>query len=200
MWPTLPWAMSQKRKRKRQERRKKRVKKDLIHSHRCVTLLLPQQKFTTELMTKGQAPCSLLWPGEQYEGLWMANPSGPLTGWAFKQPGDSFLHRAGPLSDRGGKTWAAYCDWAFAQSRDWEIIVKGKYYLYCRAVAVFVMSEDELGENMPPEGDWNGDSTVPDCVNAFQPFSVLNCVSITILLTSFMFRKWFALRLYFFSF
>lgn len=67
--------------------------------------------------------------------------------------------------------------------------MKGKYYLYCRAVAVFVMSEDELGENMPPEGDWNGDSTVPDCVNAFQPFSVLNCVSITILLTSFMFRK-----------
>lgn len=47
--------------------------------------------------------------------------------------------------------------------------MKGKYYLYCRAVAVFVMSEDELGENMPPEGDWNGDSTIPDCVNAVQP-------------------------------
>lgn len=50
----------------------------------------------------------------------MANPSGPLTGWAFKQPGDSFLHWAGPLSDMDGKTQATYNDWAFAQSRDWE--------------------------------------------------------------------------------
>ncbi len=89
MWPTVPWAMCQKRKSKRQERRKKRVKKeeDLIHSCRCVTLLLPQQKFTTELMTKGRAPCSLLWPGEQYGGCeWLI----PLDCW-----------QVGPLSNLG---------------------------------------------------------------------------------------------------
>lgn len=34
----------------------KKKREDLIHSHRCVTLLLPQQEFTTEPMTKGQAP------------------------------------------------------------------------------------------------------------------------------------------------
>lgn len=28
------------------------------------------------------------------------------------------------------------------------------------------MSEDELGENTPPEGDWKGDKNGPDCVNA----------------------------------
>lgn len=37
--------------------------------------------------------------------------------------------------------------------------MKGKYYLYCQAVAVFVLSEDELGENMPPEG--GGGSAAP---------------------------------------
>lgn len=84
MWPTLPWAMCQKRKRKGQERRKKNL---LIHSCRCVTLLLPQQKFTTELMTKGRAPCSPLWPGEQYGGCeWLI----PLDRW-----------QVGPLSNLG---------------------------------------------------------------------------------------------------
>lgn len=38
--------------------------------------------------------------------------------------------------------------------------MEGKYYLHCQAVAVFVMSEDELGEEMPPEGDWNPAQTV----------------------------------------
>lgn len=61
-------AMGHVLEKKEQKTREKEKKKDLIHSHRCVTLLLPQQKFTTELMTKGRAPCSLLWPGEQYEG------------------------------------------------------------------------------------------------------------------------------------
>lgn len=48
--------------------------------------------------------------------------------------------------------------------------MKGKYYLHCRAADVFVMSEDELGENTPPEGDWNGDRNGPDCVNAAQNY------------------------------
>lgn len=75
------------KKEKRQERRNKEGKKKevLIHSCRCVTLLLPQQKFTTELMTKGRAPCSLLWPGEQYGGCeWLI----PLGRW-----------QVGPLSN-----------------------------------------------------------------------------------------------------
>lgn len=58
------------------------------------------------------------------------------------------------------------------------------------------MSEDELGENMPPEGDWNGDSTIPDCVNAVQPvkrFFSLKRVS----QNQFIYvRKLFALHLY----
>lgn len=37
--------------------------------------------------------------------------------------------------------------------------MKGKYYLHCQVVAVFVMSEDELRENVPPEGDWRSDRT-----------------------------------------
>lgn len=41
-------------------------KKNIICHCRCVTLLLPYQDFTTELTTKGTAPCSPLWPGEQY--------------------------------------------------------------------------------------------------------------------------------------
>lgn len=109
----------QKKKKKTREK-KKEGGKVLIHSCRCVTLLLPQQKFTTELMTKGQDPCSLLWSGEQYVGcewlipwdLWQVGPLSNL--------GDSFLHWAGPLADRDGKTQATYSDQAFAQSRDWK--------------------------------------------------------------------------------
>lgn len=83
MWPGTPWATSQQRKRERI--------KDLIHSHRCVTPLLPQQRLTTELMTKGRAPIvarRTMWR------LWKANPSTPLTGRAFKQT-------RGPASPRG---------------------------------------------------------------------------------------------------
>lgn len=36
---------------------------------------------------------------------------------------------------------------------------KRKYYLHCQAVAVFVISEDELGEDMPLEGTWSSDGT-----------------------------------------
>lgn len=111
--------VSQKKEKKTREK-KKEGKNVLIHSCRCVTLLLPQQKFTTELMTKGWAPCSLLWSGEQYVGcewliprdLWQVGPLSNL--------GDSFLHWAGPPFDRDGKTQATYSEWAFAQSRDWE--------------------------------------------------------------------------------
>lgn len=84
MWPIEPGAMCQRRKKKKDAKRG--LEKSLIHSCRCVTLLLPQQRFTVELMTKGQAPCSLLWPGTIWR-LWMANPFGPLTGRAFKRPG-----------------------------------------------------------------------------------------------------------------
>lgn len=158
-----------KRKRKRQARRKKRgKKKDLIHSCRCVTLLLPHQKFTTELMTKGWAPCSLLWPGEQYGGCeWLI----PLDRW-----------QVGPLSNLGlisplgwAAVWQGWENPGYLQrvsprpEQRLGAIVKGKYYLHCQVVAVFVMSEDELGENMPPEGDWSGDRTSSDCVNAIQP-------------------------------
>lgn len=101
MWPGPPWAMSQegeKKKSKRQEKRKKKVKKkDLIHSHRCVTPLLPQQKFTTELMTKGRAPMQPIVAWRTMWRLWKANPSAPLTGWAFKQTW-------GPISPLG---WVA---------------------------------------------------------------------------------------------
>lgn len=34
------------------------------------------------------------------------------------------------------------------------------------------MSEDELGENVPPEGDWNSDGTSLDCVKAIQLIQV----------------------------
>ena len=107
-----------KKKKKTQENKRKNVKKILIRSCRCVTLLLPQQEFTTELMTKGRAPCSPIVAWRTIWRLWMVNPSGPLTGWAFKQPGDSFLHWAGSLSDRDGKTRATYR--AFGHSRYWE--------------------------------------------------------------------------------
>lgn len=86
MWPGPPWATSQQRKSERI--------KDLIHSHRCVTPLLPQQRLTTELMTKGRAP---IVARRTMRRLWKANPSAPLTGWAFKQTG-------GPVSPQG---WVA---------------------------------------------------------------------------------------------
>lgn len=74
-------------KKTREQRKEAGKKKSLIHSCRCVTLLLPHQRFTTELMTKGPAPCSLLWPGEQYEGCeWLI----PLDRW-----------QVGPLSNLG---------------------------------------------------------------------------------------------------
>lgn len=162
MWTTLPWAMCQKRTRGRKKRELKEV---LIHSCRCVTLLLPHQKFTTELMTKGQAPCSPLWPGEQYGGCeWLI----PLDRW-----------QVGPLSNLGLISplgWAAL--WQGWENPDYlqplslrpeqrlGAIVKEKYYLHCQVVAVFVMSEDELGENMPPEGDYRATIAPTQTVNA----------------------------------
>lgn len=76
---------------------KAKEKKALIHSHRCVTPLLPQQKFTTELMTKGRAPMQPIVARRTMWRLWKANPSAPLTGWAFKQT-------RGPISPQG---WVA---------------------------------------------------------------------------------------------
>lgn len=146
MWPGLPWAMSQQRKSRRQEKRKKKVKKkDLIHSHRCVTPLLPQQKFTTELMTKGWAPMQPIVAWRTMWRLWKANPSAPLTAWAFKQTRGAISPQGWVASDSGGKTRAAHHHWAFAQSAHWDAIVRGEYYLHCRPVVVFVVSEDEPG-------------------------------------------------------
>lgn len=146
MWPGLPWAMSQQRKSRRQEKRKKKVKKkDLIHSHRCVTPLLPQQKFTTELMTKGWAPMQPIVAWRTMWRLWKANPSAPLTAWAFKQTRGAISPQGWVASDSGGKTRAAHHHWAFAQSAHWDAIVRGEYYLHCWAVVVFVVSEDEPG-------------------------------------------------------
>lgn len=154
MWPGLPWAMSQQRKSRRQEKRKKKVKKkDLIHSHRCVTPLLPQQKFTTELMTKGRAPMQPIVAWRTMWRLWKANPSAPLTGWAFKQTRGAISPQGWVASDSGGKARAAHRHWAFAQSADWDTIVRGEYYLHCRDVVVFVVSDDEPGR-CPTEGRW----------------------------------------------
>lgn len=120
---------------------------------------------------RDRPPCCLLWPGEQYGDCeWLI----PLDRWQvgpLSNQGTHFSTGLGRPSDRGGKTWAAFAAAEpFAQSRDWEVIVKGKYYLHCRAADVFVMSEDELGENTPPEGDWKGDRNGPDCVNAAQNY------------------------------
>lgn len=134
-------------------------RKRLIHNRRCVTLLLPQQKFTTELMTKGWAPCSLLWPGEQYGGCeWLI----PLDRW-----------QVGPLSNLGthfstglgrrltgvGKTRAAYSNRAFAQSGDWETIVEGKIsspLSGCgRLCNVRRWNQGECATGGPLESDWN---------------------------------------------
>lgn len=143
----------------REERKEGRKKGSNPQLQVCYTFVAPAEVHN-RVDDKGPGPMLPIVAWRTIWRLWMANPSGPLTGWAFKQPGDSFLHWAGPLSDRDGKTRATYSDWAFAQSWDWETIVEGKYYLHCQAVAVFVMSEDELGEEMPPEGDWNPAQTV----------------------------------------
>lgn len=137
--------VSGKKKQKTRAEKKEGKKKALIHSHRCVTPLLPQQKFTTELMTKGRAPmqpivaCRTMWR------LWKANPSAPLTGWAFKQTRGAISPQGWVASDSGGKPRATHHHWAFAQSADWDTIVRGEYYLHCQAVVVFVVSEDEPG-------------------------------------------------------
>lgn len=84
-----------------EERKKKR--EDLIHSHRCVTLLLAQQEFTTEPMTKGRPPCSPLWPGEQYGDCeWLIPPNRWQVG-PWSNQGTHFSTGLGCPSDRGGK-------------------------------------------------------------------------------------------------
>lgn len=184
MWPTLPWAMCQ----RRQERGEKRVEKKGSNPQLqvCYTFVAPAEVHN-RVDDKGPGPMLPIVAWRTIWRLWMANPSGPLTGWAFKQPGDSFLHWAGPLSDRDGKTRATYRDWAFAQSSDWETIVEGKYYLHCQAVAVFVMSEDELGEEMPPEGDWNPAQTVWTLFSHVKRFSVKKTKQVC--LTSLMLHR-----------
>lgn len=136
---------------KRKEKRKKKRRKALIHSHRCVTPLLPQQKFTTELMTKGRAPMQPIVAWRTMWRLWKANPSAPLTAWAFKQTRGAISPQGWLASDSGGKPRAAHHHWAFALSADWDAIVRGEYYLHCRAVVLFVVSEDEPGW-CPTEG------------------------------------------------
>lgn len=86
----------------------------------------------------------------------MANPSRPLTGWAFKQPGDSFLHRAGPprltgvgkkkKKENPGRGCCLRTE-PSPRAEDWEIIVmEGKNIISIVGgpTDVFVMSEDEV--------------------------------------------------------
>ncbi len=149
--------VSEKKEKKTREKKKKVKKKGSNPQLQvCYTFVAPAEVHN-RVDDKGPGPMQPIVAWRTIWRLWMANPSGPLTDWAFKQPGDSFLRWAGSPSDRDGKTRATYCDWAFAQSGDWESIVRRKYYLHCRAVAVFVMSEDEVRVNVPPEGD--GDRT-----------------------------------------
>lgn len=105
---------------------KKKEKKALIHSHRCVTPLLPQQKFTTELMTKGRAPMLPIVAWRTMWRLWKANPSALLTAWAFKQTRRAISPQGWVASDSGGKPRAAHHRWAFAQGADWDAIVRGR--------------------------------------------------------------------------
>lgn len=154
MWTAQPRAKCPERRKKkektRENKRRRMWKKVLIHSCRCVTFLLPQQRFTTELMTKGWAPCSLLWPREQYGGCeWLI----PLDRWQvspLSNLGTHFSTGLGCCLTGMGKPGLLTepSPWADSGSH-----CKGKYYLHCQVVAIFVTSEDELRENMPPEGE-----------------------------------------------
>lgn len=102
-------------------------------------------------MTKGWAPMQPIVAWRTMWRLWKANPSALLTGWAFKQTRGAISPQGWVASDSSGKTRAAHRHWAFAQSAEWDAIVRGEYYLHCWAVVVFVVSEDEPGR-CPIEG------------------------------------------------
>lgn len=164
----------QQQKKTRENTRKNVEEKRLIHPCRCVALLLPQQKFTTDLMTKVQAPCSLLWIWRTIWRLWMANPSGPLTGQASKRPGDSFLHGLGSRLTGMGKPGLIT-----EPSPRAEPLWRKNITSHCQLVAAFVISEDELVGWLCHPGA--NDETNPVHVKRIQPalrgFSVRNLVS-----------------------
>lgn len=148
----------------------------------CYTFVAPAEVHN-RADDKGPGPhaahCGLENNVEAVKGLiplrrWQVGPS--------SKPGDPFLHWAGSPSDSGGKTWAAHHHRALAQSVDWDAIVRGEYYLHCRAVVVFVVSEDDA----PAKGSRDADGA---CVSAAGPdffcFLILPTTLLTTLFHSF---------------
>lgn len=128
-------------------------------------LCCPSRSSQQSWWQRAGPPCCLLWPGEQCEGCERLIPLrcwqlGPLS-----KPGEPFLHRAGSLltavGNPGPLTTAEPSPRALTGTPLWG----GEYYLHCRALVVFVVSEDEPG-GCPTEGRprrWRS------CVNAAAP-------------------------------